>query len=146
MRTNNNMPTIDLNICGLTEWEMSIAKGILNKGKLRASNPKPPEKVKVLKHGASGKGFMDWEYIYQNEEDRIKGYTAYVWRDVAFSISPISAHHCMPVSNDFNLEGSYSSQKEIRTLLHAITDKIIKSVPKTQWYGIARWGKVFGNC
>lgn len=66
-----------------SEADRAIAALILNKGKLRASKPK-----------ASGEA-------------------AYVWRMVAFIASPISQHHCMPMTAEFDLPEQFWGPREM---------------------------------
>jgi hypothetical protein len=156
MRT---MPEIDLTLANLTDTEMLIAKcaikGNKEKGMLRASKPPVPKKT-IYNEPIYPEG---QEYLYDSifkncktpnsyttEEERIKALGAYVWRELAFCISPIGSHHCMPVCNDFNLEYTNSDvrQKEQRKLCSEIVDKILKIVPVYQKHGLIRWGKAFG--
>ena len=128
------MPEIDLTAAGLTDEEMEIARGIMvrgkDKGKVRAS--KPPL-----------------------GDDNVNGEAAYVWRMVVFCISPKSVHQCMPVTADFDLprsywegEGTSTEKRERRTArtkyLETIVDRIVATVPTSQWHGIARWGSALG--
>lgn len=156
MRT---MPEIDLTLANLTDIEMLIAKcaikGNKEKGMLRASKPPVPKQT-IYNEPIYPEG---QEYLYDSifknrktpnsyatEEERIKALGAYVWRELAFCISPIGSHHCMPVCNDFNLEYTNSDvrQKEQRKLCSEIVDKILKIVPVHQKHGLIRWGKAFG--
>lgn len=69
----------------------------------------------------------------------------YVWRMVAFYVSPKSQHHCMPVMADLMLGHDkglkYSETKELRKKLDAIVDQIVNAVPKEQWHGVHTWGR-----
>ena len=74
----NEMPSINLDALTLDEAERSLAEKIIatkgkNKGCLRAAKP-------------------------SNAGD-----AAYVWRMVAFQVSPIPQHHCLPVCADFDI-------------------------------------------
>jgi hypothetical protein len=74
------MPIINLASLNLSVFETNIAEKIIGKGSmLRASKPKI------------------------NKADPMTGLAAYVWRMVAFSISPKSQHHCMPIMADFDM-------------------------------------------
>ena len=100
-----------------------------NKGRLRASKPK----VTRRKVGD------------RVEPDRHEGYTAYVWRMVAFSISPVPAHQCLPCTADFDVPGHWGPEKrEVLDYLDGIVDAVVKSVPVAEWHGVRRWGQVFG--
>lgn len=141
MKAMKEMPSIDVdNILSLTEDEKNLVRGILNKGRLRASKPKVPDTIKV----PNPERIAGHDYAFSSEEDRRRGYIAYIWREVAFCVSPYSQHHCMPVCNDFNLEGSWTEKQPKMDELKKIVDKVINSIPKSQWYGIARWSRAFG--
>ena len=151
----NKMIELDLSICNLTPLEMSIAKvaikGEKEIGFLRASKPKEQKKTVI---DESYKSATESEYIikhpqpnlYATEEERIKALGCYVWRELAFIMSPIAAHHCMPVCNDFNLEYKYSDprRKEQYNFCNGIVNKIFKTVKKESCYGLKRWARVFG--
>lgn len=132
----SNMPKIDIHNCGLTVGEWLLCQGILNSktGELRASKPKVAKMVEG----------QDRRYHYQNDADANTGRTAYIWRMVAFYISPISQHHCMPITCEWELPGNFDERRAEAKELDAIVDKIVNSVPKTQWHGVARWGKALG--
>lgn len=85
----------------------------------------------------------------------LSGADQYVWRMVAFSVSPRAQHHCMPVCADFALFDDMASgykamdfreRAAYRKSLDDIADVIVNAVPKSQWYGVARWGRAFGVC
>ena len=116
--------------------DRSIAEQILNKGKLRASKPKDGE-------------------------------AAYVWRMVAFTVSRNPVHQCMPITADWDLRNQYfngpkyfpgayddpeyraaskavSDAARARTKeLDALADKLIATIPVTQWAGALRWARAF---
>ncbi len=85
----------------------------------------------------------------------------YVWRMVAFEVSPLSAHHCMPCTVEFDLPrecwgpSGFQDHKAIhqvaehRRQVTAHLDEVVKAVvdniPRTQWHGIIRWGQAFGQ-
>lgn len=132
----SNMPKIDIHNCGLTVGEWLLCQGILNSktGELRASKPPVAKQVE----GA------DKRYHYVTEADANTGRTAYIWRMVAFYISPMSQHHCMPITCEWELPGNFDERKVEAKALDAIVDKIVNSVPKEQWHGVIRWGKALG--
>jgi hypothetical protein len=122
----SEMPSINLAAADLTDEEFALVAPIVatkgkNKGKLRAS--KPTE----------------------------NGDSAYVWRMVAFQISPIGAHHCLPMCADFDIvvpEGMGSSERyEWRRnrakVLDALANKIVNQIPKSEWHGVRRWRQAF---
>ena len=141
----SSMPKIDLvKLSGiLSEEDMILVKGIVatqgkNKGCLRASKPKVT-RTRVVDSSSN--------YGYRVEVDPIEGQTAYVWRMVAFMISPKPAHHCMPCTVDFDLpvESIVGSEaKAMRAYLDWIVDVVVDSIPMNQWHGIRRWGNVLG--
>lgn len=87
------------------------------------------------------------------------GRVAYVWRMVAFTISPIRQHQCMPVTADFDVYDYYvngtneygrqsfdhSAIREECKRLDAIADAIIDRVPKSEWHGTRSWARAFGH-
>lgn len=74
------------------------------------------------------------------------GRAAYVWRMVAFTVSPNSRHQCMPCTADFGIDcGDYNERRAICRELDKIVDQIVKAVPVTEWHGVRRWGQVFGR-
>jgi hypothetical protein len=135
MTARRTYPTIDLSQANLTADELALAQGIVNShtGCLRASKP---------------------TIVYTETDERDEfggrkvvtsgGETAYIWRMVAFSVSPDSRHHCMPMTADFGLNGDYNERLALAKKLDAIADKIIATVPKAQWYGVTRWARAFG--
>ena len=146
------MPIIDLTKCNLTLEEMAIAKiaikGNKEVGPLRASSIK--ERVKTIYiepiYPDNRENRLNFKSLncYANEEERINALGRYVWRELAFIMSPISAHHCMPVCNDFNLEYSYGDirRSEQQKWLNSIVDKIYKTIPIEQLHGLNRWKNV----
>lgn len=139
MSTKKHMPKIDLNSLNLSSEDAELVKGIVNSrtGELRASKPELPDKVKI----PSG------HYDYANERDARKGMTAYIWRMVAFEISPISQHQCMPICADFDLPdcGGHDERRNLSKRLDEIVKIVVDSVPMTEWHGIIRWGNAFGT-
>jgi hypothetical protein len=71
---------------------------------------------------------------------------AYVWRMVAFSISPLRHHQCMPVCAEFDLPTRCGEEghRDLVKHLDAIADAITNTVPKVEWHGVIRWGQAFG--
>lgn len=119
---NTTMPTINLDAANLSTEELALCAPIVaskgkNKGKLRASKPSE------------------------------SGDAAYIWRMVAFQVSPIGAHHCLPMCADFdiqvpeNLDGSerYNWRRARAKALDAIADRIVNTIPKDEWHGVRRW-------
>ena len=132
------MPIITLD--HLTPAERKIAAGIVatrgkNKDRLRASKPK------VIR---TDLGPKDDGIGYYHNWHIEGGETAYVWRMVAFQVSPKSQHHCMPCTADFDLPGSFSENRALAKELDAIVAKIVDAVPPSEWHGLRRWGQAYG--
>ncbi len=70
--------------------------------------------------------------------------TNYVWRMVAFYVSPNPRHHHMPIVADLELPGSFDERNRLRRYLMDIVDRIVDAVDKTQWYGVHRWARALG--
>ncbi len=138
----NNIPKIDLSKCNLSPDEYALAQGIINRktGELRASKPFVPRKVQIGK--PDDYGIHEW--AYKTEEDANRGRTAYIWRMVAFHISPISQHQCMPIMSDMDLPGWHNERGEEMKRMDEIIDKIINSLPAGMWLGVRRWGRALG--
>lgn len=134
MKFNSEIPEIDLSKITLTPEENNLVQKILTSGKVRRTRPPLPKKVAIGGH-----------YQYKNEEDRNCGRACYLWREVVFVISPISAHHCMPCSDIFYLDAKFGEalEKE-KKMLNELADRIVNIVPKDKWYGIQRWGRALG--
>ena len=142
---NAEMPIINLD--HLTDSERKIASGIVatrgkNKGRLRASKPKVERHLAGHKHYELDSGPYE-SPVY--EPDRDQGETAYVWRMVAFAVSPKSQHHCMPCTADFDVPGRWSEKRDRLDELNALADKIISVIPARQHHGTIRWGQAFGQ-
>lgn len=93
------------------------------------------------------------------------GSAVYVWRMVSFMISTNPRMWCMPCTHDFQLMDEaplvphpYAEKSEVfkgrmtcdmnwvrsRTKeLDLLVDEICNIVPKSEWYGLKRWAKVF---
>lgn len=79
------MPALDLNaIKDLTPEEGALIQGCLVKGVLRASKP---------------------------DVNKDRGRVAYLWRMLCFGLSPIPAHHCMPVCADLDLKPEVTGEE-----------------------------------
>jgi len=115
------MPKINVAILEtLSEEEKEIVSHFIKKdGSIRATKPK----------------------IVKN--DSITGKAAYVWRMVVFLVSPISQHHCMPVTADFDLPGDFDERNFLMKELKPLEDKIVNSIPKSEWHGVKRWARLF---
>ena len=129
------MPAISLD--HLTADELAIAQNIVatqgkNKGLLRAAKPKIEYNI-VEKEGRKLR-------IPTLETGR----TAYVWRMVAFQVSPLGQHQCLPFCAEFDLPGTVQESREEAKRLDVLVDKIVNSIPKAEWHGVRRWGRALG--
>jgi len=117
--SNQKMPKVDLaKITDLSDDEQVILNLVINKqtGRLKATSP--------------GKAFGDAHYV---------------WRMVAFMVSPKPQHQCMPYGADFYLKVKSFNERAARcNQLKTLEDKIINAVDKKQWHGIKRWGGALG--
>ena len=118
------MPEIDVEkVVTDSEQERAILARILNKGALKASKP-------AIRKGTEN------EYT-----DRC---ATYVWRMTAFLVSQNPVHQCMPVCADFDLPGKYDERRALSKQLDELVDRIVDSIPPSQWHGVRRWGQAFG--
>lgn len=119
----------EINLAALDAKTAEIARLIVatkgkNKGRLRASKP-------LVKKGCI-----------------ISGEAAYVWRMVAFTASPISQHHCMPVTADFDLQTTgmtYDQKRAYAKQLDRLANEILATIPREKHYGTLRWARAFGR-
>lgn len=130
-----NMPIIPLD--HLTAEEREMAQGIVatqgkNKGRLRAGKPKIEYDI-VEKNGR--------KLRYPNDKT---GKTAYLWRMVAFHVSPISQHQCLPIMANLDLPGNYDESVALAKEMDVIVNKIIDAMPRKEWQGINRWARALG--
>jgi len=143
----DEMPKINLDVLKtrLDAHDYALIVGIVNTrtGALRASKPPVPKKIFVKTYAPRFAG--DGHYDYADPIAARQGMTAYIWRNVAFSVSPNPQHQCMPVMDFCDLPGKYGAeQRALAKQLDAIVNVVVASVPKTQWHGVARWGQAFG--
>jgi len=130
-----NMPIIPLD--HLTAEERELANGIVatqgkNKGKLRSGKPKI-EYIIVEKNGR--------KYRYPNDKT---GKTAYIWRMVAFHVSPVPQHQCLPIMANMDLPGNYDESVALAKQMDIIVNKIVDAMPRKEWQGINRWARAIG--
>jgi hypothetical protein len=86
-------------------------------------------------------------------DDPLTGLAAYIWRMVAFQVSPIRQHHCMPVTAEFDLpkaelpdgEHKFGPRTALAKTWDVVVDKVVNTVPKSQWHGIRRWDRVLNG-
>lgn len=138
------MPNIDLSKCNLNPEELALAQGIINSktGELRASKPPVPRKTAYSEEPRDG--YVHRQYDYPDPQGANAGRTAYIWRMVAFMVSPVSQHQCMPVLAECDLPGNFEQSREEAKRLDKIVDKIVDSIPASQWHGVRRWGHALG--
>ena len=142
------MPKINLDLIEkqLTPARFELVKGIVstrgkNKGCLRASKPKV---AKMTKFDAPDEVF-GYRYDYATDEERKQAMTAYVWRMVAFAISPQRQHACMPVMCECELPGTGSERRKLAKMLDdEVVEVVVRTVPLTQQTGTLRWGRALG--
>lgn len=76
---------------------------------------------------------------------RRSGKGDYVWRMVAWQISPKPIHQHLPMGAPFYLtEGDYETWRELQGLLDDLVDEIVALVPKNKWWGVQRWAGLIG--
>lgn len=119
------MPKIDIEALNLSGEFLTITKNIINSKTGELRASKPKD-----------------------------GESAYVWRMVAFQVSPKSQHQCIPVTADFGFPEKYWNSK-INPSAHddrrkrckeldVLVDLIVNQIPKNKWHGILRWSKALG--
>ena len=75
------------------------------------------------------------------------GEETYVWRLIAFSLSPRPSHMCIPTTHDFGMWDQYPDwdERTARTKeLDKVVAAIVNTVPLTQQPGTMRWARAFG--
>ena len=121
----NNMPKINRNeIAPLTEEELNILNIVIKSDhSIRATKPKV--------------------------KDDLSGKAAYVWRMVVFTVSKKRVHQCMPMTATFDIPAFDLSGKwnckiadKMKKDLDQLVESIINTIPKSQWYGVKRWGSI----
>jgi hypothetical protein len=124
MRQGNGMPRINLDSLPLDEADKAIVRRIMNGDRLRASAPPVPRPYTAD-----------------------AGLAYYVWRMVAFSVSPNPQHHCMPVTADFYTPYRFGTPERKALIARGdrIENAVVKSIPPAEWHGIRRWGNAFGS-
>ncbi len=143
-----NYPKIDLNAIDLTADERELADRILatrgvNKGKLRASKPKikyhTGYRTTTL---SSGREIT----TKTRTPEEVTGKAAYLWRMVAFEVSPDRRHSCMPVMAFCDLPDRESREErcELENELNALAAKICDTIHPADRHGLKRWASAFG--
>lgn len=110
-----------------------LADRICNGNNLRAS--KPPIDFTFVRVEDSSK-FMGYHHEYRNAEHRKQAEAAYIWRMLAFYISPKSQHKCLPVMAEYDLANSDETKA-----LDKIVEDILNVLPKSYILGtLLTWG------
>ena len=105
---------------------------------LRKSKPKIVETI----YDHNGRKYRKSEYT--------SGMAAYTWRMLAFYTCNSHPYCCMPVMADFDLpycihdENYREDRKNQIEVCEKLIDTILEYIPKTEWKGIARWGRALG--
>ena len=137
----SRMPKLDIDKVP-AEYRSLVARIIAgqgkNKGCLRASKPPVPKKVQV----ENSDSLWGYTFRFASEEDAKAGDAAYIWRMVAFYCSPIHQHHCMPITSDWDLDGTASEARARAAELDQIVDIVMEQVPSHKRYGLLRWSRV----
>ncbi len=130
------MPKISLESTGLNDSDLAPARGIIatrgkNKGRLRAS--RPPVTREDVGPDPDNPNYRLWKIE--------GGETAYIWRMVAFYVSPQQAHHSMPITCffEFPLKASTPEGKALVRRLDIIVDAIVDTIHPSQWYGVHQY-------
>lgn len=142
MRTNE-MPKINMQALKdtLTSQEYALVERIViarnGYTTLRASKPKVERTVPVASK------YHSTPTMYPSEES---GRAAYLWRMVAFLISPIPQHSCMPVMAfcDLPHREDWDERRGIEKEMDALADKVVDVVKPRDWNGVRRWAYAFG--
>ena len=138
------MPKLDIN--KVPEQYRALVKPIIasrgpNKGCLRASKPKVPRKVEMPNKDAA----FGYSLQHATREAALLGESSYLWRMVAFFISPHHQHSCMPCTASFDMEGTYADRRERCEELDIIANLITEQVRPSQRHGLIRWGRALGK-
>jgi hypothetical protein len=81
-----------------------------------------------------------------SKPEKACGEAKYLWRMVAFAISPEPRHHCMPMMAFCDLPGRYGSDeyRAAEARCSAIEKVVVAATPKSQQHGVQRWASAFG--
>ncbi len=131
------MPVIDISAIELDELEYSLIQRILGReNRLRSVKPEIDYSIVTIEKRYG-------EIVHQKrirQPDYEGGCAAYLWRMVAFSVSPISQHKCFPATAHFDLPGESEDDRRILAKeMDKLADKIVNSVKVTEWHGVQRW-------
>lgn len=143
----NAMPRIDLTALKasgkFTDAELELVAGIVagkgkNEGLLRASKPK-------IEYVLEDQYYKGVKLSPLRRPTAPSGYVAYLWRMVAFFISPVPQHQCMPCLAFCDLPEQNDERRAKEKELDALADRIVDTFPKEQWKGVIRWGQALGQ-
>ena len=87
--------------------------------------------------------------LRKSKPQNAPGESKYVWRQLAFNLSPIARHQCMPTTDIFDIgEGkdgwSFDKARAMAKELDKVVDRAIAMVPAEQRHGLLRWGRALG--
>lgn len=108
-----------------------------NKGRLRAS--KPPMKQSIIKRVR-----YNHESSYY-DHPLLDCAAAQIWRYVAFEISTLGQHHCLPMMADLDspFDMSYNESREFAKWCQSAADIILGMFKAENKPGLLRWSRAF---
>lgn len=144
--TRDTMPIVDVTqFAHWSEWDRSLIALIVaskgkNAGRLRASGPK----VEAIGHELVQNRWEDTpsERVLYNQR---QAEARYVWRMVAFLVSPHARHQCMPVCEGWALRGTYDERRAREQELDVLVREIVDRMHPREWHGVRRWGQALGQ-
>ena len=90
--------------------------------------------------------------LYASRPRKATGDTVYLWRILAFHLSPKPEHQCMPVTADMDVGPDHKpgdtaentrkrfQARDVRVkVLSGIVKRVIDLIPPNQWHGARRW-------
>ena len=83
--------------------------------------------------------------LYQSKPKNASRDGQYLWRVVAFGISPNSQHHKLPTKASRDLNGNTLEQKSRARELHQLALQIEQAVPVTERHGSTSWYRQIEN-
>ena len=86
--------------------------------------------------------------LYASKPTGATGRGKYLWRMLAFGISPNPKHHCIPVTADFDLNddlgGDWDATRAEAKVLNELATQVERLVPIEERHGTLRWGRALG--
>jgi hypothetical protein len=110
------------------------------KGRIRTQKPKVPARVKVEDTTA----MFGHRYVFENDEGRILGESAYVWRMVTFYLCQFRPYVSMPWCADMDVVGYGAERRSRCAELDVIVNAVLEQYPVSQQKGLLRWGRALG--